>query len=135
MGMADKILVVEDHPETRDSITILLELAGYTVVVANDGREGLAVFSKERPDLVITDIVMPGLNGLEMIMSVRHSFSGSTRVPIIALTGYYREFAKQMISAGADRALSKPVDPNTLTDYVKHLLTSTSEVSSPIPRY
>src|SRR5260370_15635026 len=122
MGTADKILVIDDHPETRDSITIWFELAGYTVVVARDGAEGLAVLSKERPDLVIADIVMPRLNGIEMIRSVRRSLSTLSRVPILVLTGYCMEFANEAISAGADRALAKPIDPDVLIAHVRHLL-------------
>lgn len=122
MSTRGKILVIEDNPVTRDSIAVWLELAGYTVVVADDGREGLVVLSNERPDLVITDVAMPRLNGIEMIRSVRQFFSALSRVPILVLTGDFREFASKAISAGANRALAKPVDPKMLLADVKYLL-------------
>ena len=122
MSTRNRILVIEDHPETQDSITLWLELAGYVVLVARDGLEGLGVLSREQPDLIITDIVMPGLNGIEMIGAVRQSMSPSNRVPILVLTGHYKDFGTKAIAAGADRALQKPIDPNILMTHVRHLL-------------
>ena len=118
----DKILVVDDDPVLQGSIAGYLEFAGYTVVVADDGREGLAVISDERPDLVITDVEMPRLNGIEMIRLVRQFSSALSRVPIIVLTGSFSEFGAEAISAGADRALAKPVDPKNLLAQVRYLL-------------
>src|SRR5262245_36463576 len=106
-----KILVIEDNVLLRDSIAVWLDLAGYTVAVANDGHEGLAALSSERPDLIITDVAMPGLDGIEMIRAVRQFRSGLSRVPILVLTGSFSEFASKAISAGADQALAKPIDP------------------------
>jgi DNA-binding response OmpR family regulator len=80
------------------------------------------VLSKERPDLVITDIAMPRLNGIEMIKSVRHFLSAVNRVPILVLTGCFRDRAWEAISAGANRAFAKPVDPEILLAQVKDLL-------------
>jgi two-component system alkaline phosphatase synthesis response regulator PhoP len=122
-----KILVIEDDPVLRDSIAIWLDLMGYAVVVADDGRDGLAVLSQERPDLVITDIAMPRLNGIEVIRSVRQFPSGLGDVPILVLTGSFTEFASDAISAGADRALAKPVDPKTLLSHMTNLLKPPAE--------
>jgi DNA-binding response OmpR family regulator len=117
----DKILVVDDDPVLQGSIASYLDFAGYRVVVADDGCEGLVVISNERPDLVITDVEMPRLNGIEMIRLVRQS-SALSRVPIIVLTGSFSEFGSEAISAGADRALAKPVDPKNLLAHVRYLL-------------
>jgi DNA-binding response OmpR family regulator len=117
-----KILVIEDDPLLQDAIAVWLGLAGYTVVVAHDGHEGLVELSKERPDLVITDVVMPGLNGIEMIRSIRQFRSGLSSVPILVLTGSFIEYGSEAISAGADRALAKPVDPEVLLAHVRYLL-------------
>jgi CheY-like chemotaxis protein len=122
MSTQYKVLVIEDNPLLRDSIAAWLELAGYTVVVASDGCEGLAVLSSEAPDLIITDVAMPRLNGIEMIKSVRRFRSRLGRVPIVVLTGCLTEFAQQAISAGADRALAKPVDPEMILAQLTHLL-------------
>jgi len=122
MSKRYKILVIEDNLLLRDSIAVWLELAGYTVAVASDGREGLATVSAERPDLIITDVAMPGLNGIEMIRSMRQFPNGLSRVPILVLTGSFSRFASEAISAGADLALAKPVDPEIMLAQLKHLL-------------
>jgi CheY-like chemotaxis protein len=122
MSTRYKILVIEDNLLLRDSIAAWLELAGYTVVVASDGCEGLAVLSREVPDLIITDVGLPGLNGIEVIKSVRRFPSRLGRVPIVVLTGCFTEFARYAISAGADRALAKPVDPEMILAHLTHLL-------------
>jgi DNA-binding response OmpR family regulator len=122
MSTRHKLLIIEDDAMVQDSIASLLDLAGYTVVAAGDGCEGLVVLSEERPDLVITDVVMPRLNGIEMIRSVRRFPSVLSRVPIIVLTGSVSEFGSEAISAGADRALAKPVDLKALLAHVRYLL-------------
>jgi len=122
MSTQYKILVIEDNPVLQDSIAVWLYFAGYTVVVANDGFEGLAELSKELPDLIITDIAMPGLNGIEMIRSVRQFPCRLSRVPILVLTGSFSEYASEALSAGADRALAKPTDPRIILAQVETLL-------------
>jgi DNA-binding response OmpR family regulator len=122
MSTPVKILIIEDDQILQDSIAVWLDLAGYAVVVADDGFDGLVALAKERPDLVITDVVMPRVNGIETIKSARQFPSGLSSVPILVLTGSLREFGSQAIAAGADRALAKPVDPELLLAQVRHLL-------------
>jgi CheY-like chemotaxis protein len=86
-GKVKKILVVDDSADTREMMAKLLELERFVVVTAEDGRVGLDVAESERPDLIITDINMPNLNGLEMITLLRKQ-SWFTRVPILAITAY-----------------------------------------------
>jgi two-component system, OmpR family, phosphate regulon response regulator PhoB len=117
-----KILVVEDNAETLDALTIWLESADYTVVVAYDVKEALAVLAREKPDLVITDGKLPGANGIDLIRSIRGSLSPLRNVPIIMVTGYPAEFADQGFKAGADRVFSKPTDPHIITANVEGLL-------------
>jgi CheY-like chemotaxis protein len=119
--MAAKILVIEDHLETRDVTTIWLERSGYKVIVANDGKEGLAKVQAERPDLIITDILMPTLNGIEVIERIRN-LPGEGAVPIIAMTAFPAERAKEAIIAGADRAIGKPIGLEALLFNIKALL-------------
>jgi len=126
MSTRYKILVIEDNPLLRDSIAVWLELAGYSVVAAGDGCEGLAVLSTEMPDLIITDVGMPRLDGIEVIKSVRRFPSSLSSVPIVVLTGCFTELASQAISAGADRALAKPVDPNIMLEHLTYLLEPSS---------
>jgi CheY-like chemotaxis protein len=92
--MAAKILVIEDHLETRDVTTIWLERAGYKVIVANNGQQGLAQLEHETPNLIITDILMPTLNGIEVIERIR-TLPGLVNVPVIAMTAFPIEQAKR----------------------------------------
>ena len=117
-----RILLVEDDPETLDSITLWLELAGFDVSVARDGRDALTVLSEETPDLIITDLVMPQVSGVDLINAVRNSMSSHKDIPILVVTGYYMDMATEALTAGADRAMGKPVDPEALAGTIRYLL-------------
>jgi two-component system, cell cycle response regulator DivK len=119
--MVTKTLVVEDHTETRDALTLWLEQRGYDVVVANDGYEGVLQAAANLPDLIIADLNMPTLDGVEMIrvLRARHEYS---HVPILAITAHGMERAEQAIKAGAVRVLAKPLEPDILYVFVKELL-------------
>ncbi|HWP43095.1 MAG TPA: response regulator [Blastocatellia bacterium] len=119
--VTEKILVVDDSDDTREMMAKLLELESFTVVTAEDGCAGLDAAASERPDLIITDINMPNLNGIEMIKLLRRQpeFGG---VPILAITAYGSNVADEAIEAGADRATTKPIEFETLIDGIKQLL-------------
>jgi CheY-like chemotaxis protein len=121
----EKILVVDDSDDTREMMAKLLELEAFTVITAEDGREGLNMADVELPDLIITDINMPNMNGLEMIRQLRRlpRFGGT---PIMAITAYGNGVAKEALEAGADRAATKPVQFNTLVVEIRELLSSHS---------
>jgi DNA-binding response OmpR family regulator len=119
--MATKILLVEDTPETRDILTILLEIQAFDVIVANNRYEGLKSTLVESPDLIITDLTMPKLDGIEMIRILR-SIPEWQKVPILAVTAYGMELADKAIQAGANRALAQPVDSDVLLAFVNELL-------------
>jgi DNA-binding response OmpR family regulator len=117
-----KILIVEDHPEALDSLTIWLELSDYTVIVARDGYEALALLPKEKPDLIITDGRLPALGGVDLIKAIRAPLTAFQDVPIIMVTGYYADLVSEAVKAGADRVFSKPANPDTIVAAVKSLL-------------
>jgi CheY-like chemotaxis protein len=117
----NKILVVEDNDDSREMLVTLLSLERYKVVGAQDGVEGLALARKELPHLIITDMHMPNLDGLQLIKMLRAEAQFSS-VPILALTAYTDGAALQAIDAGADKALLKPVNYELLITTIKHLL-------------
>lgn len=119
--MATKILVVDDDLETLDVITLSLELRDFDVIVAKDGRDGIAKACAERPDLIVTDIKMPHLDGIEMIKMLRARPEGAI-VPIVVMTGYEMDLAKEAIQAGANRSLAKPIYPDMLHHLIKRML-------------
>ena len=119
--MPDKILVVDDSADTREMMAKLLELEAFTVVTAEDGRMGLKVADDELPDLIITDINMPNMSGIEMIKELRKQ-PWCRSVPIMAITAYGNGVAKDALEAGADRAATKPIQFNAVIVEIKELL-------------
>jgi len=117
----EKILVVDDSDDTREMMTKLLELESFTVVTAEDGSIGLDVAEMERPDIIITDINMPNLNGIEMIRRLRKQPQFS-RVPIMAITAYGNGVAAEAVAAGANHATTKPIEFEALIGGIKKLL-------------
>jgi two-component system chemotaxis response regulator CheY len=116
-----KILVVDDTPAIRDIITIFLELGGFDVIIANDGEQGIEQARSQDPDLIITDINMPRVDGAEMISKLRAT-PEYKEVPILGITGYGKEKAAQAVRAGANLVLAHPVEQETLLAVVSDLL-------------
>jgi len=124
--MPKKILVVEDNLDTRELIHLHLTTEGFAVVTASNGREGLYLASAEHPDLIITDISMPEIDGLELVRQLRTQ-SGFETLPILVLTAFGADQMDQAIKAGANRALNKPVHFDGLIDDVRELLAETNK--------
>ncbi len=101
------ILVIDDEPLVRFSITAYLEDSGYTCMEAQDGQEGLEVFAKFNPDIVVTDLRMPRLDGFEVVKALQ-KMSPATPVIIITGTGDL-EAADQVKALGARDCLFKPL--------------------------
>jgi CheY-like chemotaxis protein len=103
------VLVVDDQPDTADSVALLVESLGHQARAVYDGRTGLAVAHGERPDVMFVDIGMPGMTGYELARRVR-SDAALAHIRLVALTGYGRaEDRARVIEAGFDVHLTKPV--------------------------
>lgn len=110
---AQRILLVEDNPDARLMMAFLLQLRGYQVLDAGDGREGVARAVSERPDIALIDIGLPEIDGYEVARQVREQLGGA--IYLIALTGYGQEDDQaRALSAGFNVHLTKPVEPETL---------------------
>ena len=117
-----KILVADDDPIFLQFTRSLLEDRGYEVVTAEDGEQALAVVRRERPDLVVTDLVMPYKNGLEIIREMRAE-STLQHIPVIVISMKDREVdIVQGLEEGADDYVVKPVHALELAARVKKLL-------------
>jgi CheY-like chemotaxis protein len=118
-----KILVIEDNAIVRNTMMRILQAAGYSVITANDGLEGVDQFRKERPDLVISDIIMPQQEGIGTIRQILAEFPGTK---IIAISGGGRigntDFLQIARKLGAVDALPKPFDPDDLLDRIGNCL-------------
>jgi len=117
------ILIIDDDFKIREVLQQILERAGYEVMEAFDGREGLSLYRKRPPDLVVTDIVMPKKDGLETITDLRIEFPGSK---IIAISGGGRLDPKPYLELaegfGANRLLTKPFGHEEFLKAVQDLL-------------
>lgn len=121
-SMSHKILVVDDDAEYREMLMTLLCGAGYIVTCAEDGSAGFEQARREGPNLILTDLSMPNLNGVEMIKAIRAEPETRT-VPIIACTAHLSGIAvSEALAAGANHALYKPIQFNVLVALVTKLL-------------
>jgi DNA-binding response OmpR family regulator len=128
-GPGGTILVVEDSPISRKMARVALEAEGYAVVEAEDGRAALDAVQRRMPDLILQDIKLPDINGVELIGCIRALPNGDA-VPIIALTGYRSELEHaRSAMAGFTDILFKPVDPSTLVQVVRAHLEPVHETS------
>lgn len=116
------VLVADDDSLIRELVQFRLERSGYAVVTAEDGDEALRLARERLPDLVVLDVMMPGLNGYEVTRSLR---AGETtkRIPVILLTARVQEAdVAQGFEAGADDYLTKPFSPQELRARVQAIL-------------
>lgn len=104
-----KILVIEDNRDSRDILAKLLRMSGYDVMSADDGEAGLAAALTQTPDLIITDIHMPNMNGIEFVQRVRNDHA-LDKTPVLVVTAFGAHVAREAIDAGADAAAEKPFD-------------------------
>ena len=129
--MSEKILVVEDSGDAREFLQTLLEHEGFSVTLATDGVEGVEKAAKEDPDLIISDLNMPRMDGLQMIKRLR-ALPKYKDVPILAITSHGIELAMNGIRAGADRVLTRPVGNHLLISFVSDLLNKTRPLAHQI---
>lgn len=117
------ILLIDDDVMLRTALRIFLKKSGYDVVDASDGREGLAAYRAGRFELVVTDMVMPGMEGVETIRELRKL---DPRLPIIAISGGGRGAAGDYLSYaklfGASLMLEKPLEPEKLLAAIVQLI-------------
>jgi len=127
---AHTILLVEDFDDTRLMMKMWLAKRGYRVIEAETGEEAITAAQRELPDLILMDMMMPGLNGLDATRRIRE-YQALRGTPIVAVSAYgadeYRSIA---IEAGCDEYVSTPFEPNELAGLIESLITA-SESSKP----
>lgn len=122
--MKEKILIVEDNPQNMELMEILLSRWNYTLLKATDGEEALNVAVREHPDLIIMDLRLPKMNGLEVTRRLRET-PAFNYTPIIAVTAYaMRGDKKRAIEAGCNAYLTKPVNTRELPRIITGMLSS-----------
>ena len=117
--MPKKIFIVDDEPQIVKVLKAYLEKAGYQVVTADDGKNALGIFQREKPDFLILDLNLPGLDGLEVCKSIRRD----SNIPILMLTARVEEADKLIgLELGADDYVIKPFSPREVVARVRTIL-------------
>ena len=119
----ERILIIDDEPQIRSMLTLMLEREGYEVVEAPDGVDGIKIYRQNPADLIITDLIMPNKDGIGMIIDLKKEFPD---VKIIAMSGGglnkpdgYLKGAKKL---GAACTLTKPIDREEMLEAVREIL-------------
>ncbi len=119
-----RVLVIEDDPKAADIVRLYLERDGHDVMISHDGAQGLELARDMAPDLVVLDLLLPGLSGLEVCRSLREE----SDVPIIMLTALGTEGDKlRCLDLGADDYVTKPFSPRELAARVRAVLRRTGD--------
>lgn len=117
-----KILFIEDEPDQRLILSMRLKKGGFTVLEAEDGPKGLEMASKEKPDLILLDIIMPGIDGFEVARRLRKN-PATHAIPIVAATAAgVDDVEHKCFTAGADDCVRKPYDSAELLEKIGRLL-------------
>ena len=120
--MSKKILIVEDNPQNMRLIEMALSAENYTLLEATDGEEALKVAKKERPDLILMDIQLPKMSGLEVTRKLRE-IPEFSRTPIIAITAYaMMGDEEKALDAGCNAYLTKPIRVRELPNLITIML-------------
>ncbi len=128
--MSKKILIVEDDPRSLKMIRMLLRPYGYSLLEATDGEEALKVARSDKPDLIIMDLRLPKVSGLEVTRQLRQ-MSDFSHIAIIAITAYAMKGDKEKaISAGCDAYVAKPINTRELPKLITEMLLQRKENST-----
>jgi CheY-like chemotaxis protein len=122
MNNTKRILVIEDNETNMYLISFILKSRGYEIIEAKSGEEGVDIAVKERPDLILMDIQLPGIDGLEATKRIRKS-EAAREIPIVALTSYAMTGDREKsLSAGCTGYIEKPVNPDTILGEIEKYL-------------
>jgi len=128
VAIAPTVLVIDDDPRVRETLEIMLDTYGFQVVMASNGRQGIAAFRDAAPDVVITDILMPEQDGIETIRAIRSEFPDAK---IIAMSGRGDfagpDYLTIACKLGADRSILKPFDGEELENTLRSVLSMHSD--------
>jgi DNA-binding response OmpR family regulator len=117
-----KILIVEDEQMMLKALEFRLKKDGYHILLASDGREAIRIIKEEEPDAVITDIMLPYINGLEIVSFVKKEISKRIGVVVLSRVGLEKTVL-EAFELGADDYIAKPFSPNELSIRIKKLFT------------
>jgi two-component system, cell cycle response regulator DivK len=121
MGKA-KVLYIEDNPDNMNLVKRVLEIEGYEVIGAGNGRDGLAQAMSKHPDIIITDINLPDIDGYEITDTLKKA-SATAHIPVIAMTAnVMKKDRENVLQAGCDGYIAKPIDIDELPIQIENFL-------------
>jgi len=127
------ILLVEDFDDTRLMMKMWLVKNGYRVIEAETGEEAIVLAQQERPDLILMDVMMPGMNGLDATQRIRQD-RALRQTPIVAVSAYgAEEYRSLALDAGCNEYVSTPFEPQKLANLIKDLLQDEESALSNAP--
>lgn len=122
--MSDKnVMVVEDNEKNRKLMRVILKAKGYNVIEATTGEEALNILKDQKPDIILMDIQLPGIDGITLVKQIKADIT-MRDIPIVAVTAYaMKGDEKKILSCGCDAYISKPINtqelPLTVEKYIK----------------
>jgi two-component system cell cycle response regulator DivK len=129
--MGKTILIVEDEPRNLKLLRDLLQRFGYEILEAPDGEQGVKIAMEKIPDLILMDIMMPKMDGLEATRIIKAD-NKTKHIPVIALTSYAMKGDREKtIEAGCDGYIAKPIDIQEVLKTIEHFLTAQEKVYPP----
>ena len=119
--MSAKVLIIEDNSDSRHFLASLLKIKGFEVMEAADGLEGIKRVFTERPDVIVSDLSMPRLDGVQMLKALRSS-PAFRSIPVVAVSAFGSGRLEDAARAGADYTLRKPLNCDLLLTAISRLL-------------
>jgi CheY-like chemotaxis protein len=113
------VLIAEDNPECLDFLCETLEDEGFIIMVASDGEKAMQLLSEVKPDVIVTDLMMPLVSGGDLIRYVRKT-TALAQVPIVVASAYGQAYESEALKAGATAVLQKPIDIDLLINTIKN---------------
>jgi CheY-like chemotaxis protein len=113
------ILIAEDNPDSQSLLQTILEGEGFIVTTVSDGEKAIEILQEIKPDILITDLMLPSVSGGDLIRHVRHTAELS-QIPIVVISAY-GDYESDALAVGANVMLKKPLDSNVLVDTIKRL--------------
>ena len=124
-----KVLVVEDNPDCRDLLAVVIKKSGYQVIEAENGRAALEKASSEMPDLILMDVSLPGMNGIEATAWIK-SNPFTCHIPVLTCSAWLsKQTVAKALNTGAVEFLMKPVSPASLREVIHKYLSLAIQAS------
>jgi CheY-like chemotaxis protein len=120
--MKPKILIVEDHELTRAGLTRYLKAKGYDPIATSSGEEAIALALKEHPDVILMDLGLPGMSGIEAAQVIKQEYPQISHIPIIAVSGRPRDlWEATALQAGISRYINKPASLPSIIEAIEEV--------------